>query len=173
MPDGGSFPSAAGAEPGARSISGSTAQPAQQGAPISELFNVFGAPIAVLGGVFSGGLPLGGPVTQVFRGGSAPQPPTLFASTLTSSGPIGVLLVGTQGAPIGVAVIGGGALPIGLPPEAAVVVQAIQPRTAEVGAAPAAPGVVVPPIVTFGPAAAARAVPAIGAAFGFSSGTAT
>lgn len=173
MPDGDSFPSAVSAEPGARAISGTVTQPVQQGAPISPIFNIFGAPIAVLGGVFSGGLPLGGPVAQVFRGGSAPQPPTLYYSTLTTSGPIGVLLLGAQGAPIGVQVIGGGALPIGLPPEAAVVVQSIQPRTAEVGAAPAAPGVVVPPIVTFGPAAAAVGVPAIGAAFGFSSGSAT
>lgn len=60
-------------------------------------FNISGAPIAILGGVFTNGLPLGGPVTQVFRSGG-PQPFTLFLSTLLSSGPIGPFLLGAAGA---------------------------------------------------------------------------
>ncbi len=130
--------------------------------PISPLFNIGGAPITVLGGVFSGGLPLGGPVTQIFRGGSAPMPPTLFVATITPAGPIGTFLLGSGGAPLGVATFGGGALPIGVSAPEARAVEAIQPRTALVGANPAIVGGVIPPAVSFGPARAAGAAPPIG-----------
>ncbi|HLO04234.1 MAG TPA: hypothetical protein VK191_14070 [Symbiobacteriaceae bacterium] len=59
-------------------------------------FNREGAPIAVLGGVFSNGLPLGGPFSQFFRS-TGPLPFTVFESTTTSSGPIGGFLVGSEG----------------------------------------------------------------------------
>lgn len=59
-------------------------------------FNIEGAPIAVLGGVFTNGLPLGGPFSQVFRS-TGPLPFTVFESTTTSSGPIGGFLVGSEG----------------------------------------------------------------------------
>ncbi|HYG60632.1 MAG TPA: hypothetical protein VD902_21370 [Symbiobacteriaceae bacterium] len=109
-------------------------------APISDIFNIHGAPLAVLGGVFSGGLPIGGPVTQIFRGGSAPLPNTLFISTITPSGPIGAFFIGTGGAPIGVDVFRGGGLPIGIPAPLEQRIEAIQPRTALVG----------PPALAFG-----------------------
>lgn len=96
-------------------------------------FNIGGAPIAILGGVFRGGLPLGGPVTQIFRGGSAPLPPTLFIATISPAGPIADFFIGTGGSPIGVATFGGGGLPIGPPQQVAVQVAQIEPRTAEVG----------------------------------------
>jgi hypothetical protein len=99
------------------------------GGPAS-IFNIGGAPIAVLGGVFSGGMPIGGPVPQIFRGGSAPQPPTLFLSGLSPSGPIGAFFLGSSGAPIGVATFGGGGLPIGAPPEVAQADAILQTRTA-------------------------------------------
>jgi hypothetical protein len=69
------------------------------GEPIGpgSLFNIHGAPIAVLGGVFGDGFPLGGPVSQVFRS-TGPVPFTLFASTLSSSGPIGDFQLGRGGA---------------------------------------------------------------------------
>jgi hypothetical protein len=69
-----------------------------EGQPVgpASLFNIGGAPIAILGGVFTNGLPLGGPVGQVFRS-SAPEPNTLFISTLTPSGPIGTFLIGSAG----------------------------------------------------------------------------
>lgn len=108
--------------------------------PISPIFNIGGAPIAVLGGVFSGGLPIGGPVTQIFRGGSAPEPPTLFIATITPSGPIGTFFIGSGGAPIGGDTFGGGGLPIGVPPELQAEIGEIEPRTALVGA----------PAITFG-----------------------
>jgi|GEM_PF-5192137 len=103
------------------------------------LFNIGGAPIAVLGGVFSGGLPIGGPVTQIFRGGSAPQPNTLFVSTVTPAGPIGQFLLGTSGAPIGVEAFGGGGLPIGAPPAVQREEEILQPRTALVAQLPEGP----------------------------------
>lgn len=143
-------------------ISGLTGIFLPLGQAISLTFNIGGAPIAVLGGVFSGGLPIGGPFTQVFRGGSAPTPPTLFITTLTSSGPIGAPFIGSSGAPIGVQTVGGGALPIGVPPGIAAELAAIQPRTALVGAAPAFPGIVTPPAVSFASVTAAGAAPAIG-----------
>jgi len=73
------------------------------------------APPPSLGGVFSGGLPLGGPVTQIVRGESAPTPSTLFVRTLSSSGPIGGLLIGLLGEPIGAETFGRGGLPIEAP----------------------------------------------------------
>lgn len=112
----------------------------------SSIFNVGGAPIAVLGGVFSGGLPIGGPVTQIFRGGSAPVPPTLFINTLTPSGPIGPPFIGSGGAPIGVDSIGGGGLPIGPSAEVAQAIAALQPPTASVAAPTFGP----PPSLVFG-----------------------
>lgn len=68
------------------------------GAPIGpdSTFNVFGAPIAILGGVFTNGLPLSGPFSQVFRS-TGPIPFTVFESTPTSSGPIGGFLIGAAG----------------------------------------------------------------------------
>lgn len=62
-------------------------------------FNIMGAPIAVLGGVFTNGLPLSGPFSQVFRS-TGPLPFTLFESTTESSGPIGGFLIGSQGGPL-------------------------------------------------------------------------
>lgn len=62
-------------------------------------FNIMGAPIAVLGGVFTNGLPLGGPFSQVFRS-TGPLPFTVFESTTESSGPIGGFLLGSEGAAI-------------------------------------------------------------------------
>ncbi len=103
--------------------------------PISPLFNIGGAPIAVLGGVFSDGLPIAGPVTQIFRGGSAPEPPTLFLATISPSGPIGDFFIGSGGSPIGTETFGGGALPIGAPAALRVAVAQIQPREALVGPA--------------------------------------
>jgi hypothetical protein len=95
-------------------------------------FNIMGAPIAILGGVFSDGLPLGGPVGQIFRG-VGPVPNTLFINTLSPAGPIGMFFIGLQGAPIGVATFGGGGLAI-QPPQAAIpVIEAIQPEAALVG----------------------------------------
>jgi hypothetical protein len=91
-PEGFGLPGASIEEPGAY----------QGGSPVggpASLFNIGGAPIALLGGVFSGGLPLGGPVTQAFRSGG-PVPPTLFAITLESSGPIGAFFIGQSGDPI-------------------------------------------------------------------------
>lgn len=91
-PQGFGLPGASIEEPGAY----------QGGSPVGgpgSLFNIGGAPIALLGGVFSGGLPLGGPVTQAFRSGG-PVPPTLFAITLESSGPIGAFFIGQGGEPI-------------------------------------------------------------------------
>lgn len=79
----------------------------------ASIFNIGGAPIAVLGGVFSGGLPLGGPFSQTFRGGSAPVPPTLFISALKSSGPIGDFVVGSGGSPVGREIFGRGSEAIG------------------------------------------------------------
>lgn len=72
------------------------------GGPIGpgSLFNIMGAPIAVLGGVFSAGYPLGGPVSQVFRG-SAIVPFTIFESTLSSAGPIGDFQIGRGGEDLG------------------------------------------------------------------------
>ncbi|MGE5674848.1 MAG: hypothetical protein ACM3XM_13410 [Mycobacterium leprae] len=107
------------------------------GVPIggpSSIFNIGGAPIAILGGVFSGGLPLGGPVTQVFRGGSGPQPNTLFINTITPGGPIAAFFIGSGGAPIGVGTFGGGGLPISAAEAIAVVAANIQSRTASVSA---------------------------------------
>ncbi|MFZ5824579.1 MAG: hypothetical protein ACOY94_09650 [Bacillota bacterium] len=109
------------------------------GGPAS-IFNIGGAPIAILGGVFRGGLPLGGPVAQIFRGGSAPMPPTLFIATISPSGPIGAFFIGSSGAPIGVETFGGGALPISPPEPVAVRIEAIAPRTA----------LVTPPAIVFG-----------------------
>ena len=87
------------------------------GSPVggpSSIFNIAGAPISVLGGVFGDGLPIGGPVTQIFRSG-APVPNTLYIITLTSGGPIGLFFLPAGGVPIGFpglpATIG---LPIGL-----------------------------------------------------------
>lgn len=108
---------------------------ASAGAPVggpSSIFNIGGAPIAILGGVFSGGLPLGGPVTQIFRGGSGPQPNTLFLSTITPGGPIGNFLIGLSGAPIGVNTFSGGGLAIGPPQFVSEVVASIGSRTAGV-----------------------------------------
>lgn len=130
------------------------------GGPAS-IFNIGGAPITVLAGVFSGGLPLGGPVTQIFRGGSGPEPPTLFAQTLTPSGPIGGFFIGSGGAPIGAETFGGGALPIGLPAPVAQEAAAIQPRTALVGANPVIG--TPPPALVFGSSQAQGPVPPIGA----------
>lgn len=121
------------------------------GGPAS-IFNIGGAPIAILGGVFGNGLPIGGPVTQIFRGGSAPQPNTLFLATISPSGPIGNFLIGLSGAPIGVDTFGGGGLPIGPPAEVARAVDAIQSRTAAVTAV----------AVAFGGASIGRPVPPIG-----------
>lgn len=88
----------------------------QGGAPVggpSSLFNIGGAPISILGGVFGGGLPIGGPVTQIFRSG-APEPNTLFISTLQPSGPIGTFLLGGGGSPVGG--VGQGGIPFGIGP---------------------------------------------------------
>lgn len=84
------------------------------GQPIgpASIFNIMGAPIAVLGGVFEAGFPIGGPVAQIFRGGSAPVTPELFLATLSPSGPIGAFFIGSEGAPIGEETFGGGAQPI-------------------------------------------------------------
>ncbi|HLN61016.1 MAG TPA: hypothetical protein VK464_05635, partial [Symbiobacteriaceae bacterium] len=92
-----------------------------------------GAPIAVLGGVFSGGLPIGGPVTQIFRG-SGPQPNTLFLATISPSGPIAAFFIGSQGSPIGVDTFGGGGLPIGPTQFVTAEIEAIGSRTAGVTA---------------------------------------
>lgn len=80
------------------------------GGPAS-IFNIGGAPIAVLGGVFGNGLPIGGPVTQVFRTG-APIPNTLFIVTLGPGGPIGNFFIGSGGTAIGE--VGAAGAPIGL-----------------------------------------------------------
>lgn len=79
------------------------------GGPAS-IFNIGGAPIAILGGVFTDGLPIGGPVGQIFRS-TGPVPNTLFISTLESSGPIGVFLLGGGGVPLGA--VGELGIPIG------------------------------------------------------------
>lgn len=129
--------------------------PVPEGRAISPLFNIGGAPIAILGGVFSDGLPIGGPVTQIFRGGSAPTPPTLFVSTLTPSGPIGAFLLGASGAPIGVETLGGGGLPVGVPPEVGEEESILQPRTILVGAGTSTAGLATPPVLVFGEARAA------------------
>lgn len=62
-------------------------------------FNIAGAPIAPLGGVFSDGLPLSGPFSQVFRS-TGPIPFTVFESTTASSGPIGPFIIGSVGSEI-------------------------------------------------------------------------
>lgn len=118
------------------------------GAPLSPVLSVNGVPIAMLGGVFGGGLPVGGPVTELFRGGAGPVTPGLFASTITPSGPIEAFLLGAGGAPIGVGTFQGGGLPIGAPPPVQLVEAQLQPRTAQVGATL---GPVPPPAVSFGP----------------------
>lgn len=123
------------------------------GGPMSRFFGA-GAPIAILGGVFSAGLPLAGPVTQVFRGGSAPMPNTLFIATLSPSGPIAAFLVGGGGSPIGVPTFGGGGLPIAAAQAIAPAVAAVQPRTALVG----------PPAVAFGGGEAVGPAPPVGGA---------
>ncbi|HEY3364906.1 MAG TPA: hypothetical protein VGK74_07645 [Symbiobacteriaceae bacterium] len=108
---------------------------AATGTPVggaASTFNIGGAPIAILGGVLSGGLPLGGPVTQVFRGGSAPMPPTLPLATLTAAGPIGSFLLGASGGPIGVEVFAGGGLPIGPAPQVEEAIVSLGARTAAV-----------------------------------------
>ncbi|HYF91785.1 MAG TPA: hypothetical protein VD969_06035 [Symbiobacteriaceae bacterium] len=64
------------------------------------IFNIAGAPIAILGGVFGNGLPIGGPISQIFRSG-APLPNTLYIAELESSGPIGAIFLPTGGGPIG------------------------------------------------------------------------
>lgn len=70
-----------------------------------------GAALSPLGGVFTGGYPLGGPLSETFRGGGGPLPPTLFISTVSPAGPIGGFFVGTGGVPIGVGVAtAGGAI---------------------------------------------------------------
>lgn len=94
-------------------------------------FNIGGAPIALLGGVFGDGLPIGGPVGQIFRG-TAPLPNTLFVSTVSPGGPIGLFLLGISGAPIGVPTFGGGGLAIQPPPEVAREIAEIGPLTAAV-----------------------------------------
>lgn len=71
-----------------------------------------GLPIESLSGVFSNGLPIGGPVSQIFRGGG-PEPNVLFFQTLSSAGPIGAFLIGSAGGPIGEDIFGRGGLPIG------------------------------------------------------------
>lgn len=121
------------------------------GGPAS-IFNIGGAPIAVLGGVFSAGLPIGGPVTQIFRGGSGPQPNTLFINTITPGGPIASFFIGSGGSPIGVDVFQGGGLPIGPSEIVVVAVQALQARTALFASAAEA----------FGGGEAAGPVPPIG-----------
>ncbi len=98
------------------------------------LFRGAGAPIALLGLVWSGGLPLSGPVAQIYRAGGAPVFPTTPAATLTPSGPIGAFFLGTTGAPIGVPVFRGGGLPIGPGPAVARAIAAEQFRTAYVTA---------------------------------------
>jgi hypothetical protein len=118
----------------APTISAPTAAIVSFGASISPLFNIEGAPIAIFGGVFSGGLPIGGPVTQIFRGGSAPVSNTLFINTLSPAGPIQQFFIGSGGAPIGIDTFGGGALPIGPAEEIALAIQSIGPRTALVWA---------------------------------------
>jgi hypothetical protein len=118
----------------APTISGATTSFFPAGAPVGGLestFNIGGAPIAILGGVFGDGLPLGGPVGQIFRG-TAPLPNTLFINTVSSSGPIGLFFLGTSGAPIGVATFGGGGLPIEPSPPFAREIAAIGPLTAGV-----------------------------------------
>lgn len=140
---GGAFISAPGVPPTPNPLEATSVQRLIS-TPISETFNIGGAPIAILGGVFSGGLPLAGPVTQIFRGGSAPMPPTLFIATVSPGGPIATFLIGSGGAPIGVDVFQGGALPIGEPPKLQQQVEQIQPRTALVG----------PPAVALGSASA-------------------
>ncbi len=124
--------------------------------PISPLFNIGGAPIAILGGVFSGGLPLAGPLTQIFRGGGGPLPPTLFIATISPSGPIGAFFIGTEGGPIGAETFGGGGLPIGAPAEAEQVEAILQPRTVLVGAGAPIIGPEVQPVLIFESARAAE-----------------
>jgi hypothetical protein len=82
------------------------------GGPAS-IFNIGGAPIAILGGVFGDGLPIGGPVSQVFRTG-APIPNTLFLATLESGGPIGAFFIGNGGAPIGEVGVDGAPIGVGV-----------------------------------------------------------
>jgi hypothetical protein len=94
---------------------------------LESLFNIGGAPIAVLGGLLSAGLPIGGPVAQIFVGGG-PMPNILFLSTVSPGGPIGQFEIGSGGAPIGVATLGGGGLPIGIPPGVAAEIGALQAR---------------------------------------------
>lgn len=103
------------------------------GLPIAGLESLFfpgGAPIALLGLVWSDSLPLSGAVPQVYRAGGAPYPPTLPIITLTPSGPIGGFFVGSSGAPVGVDIFGGGGLPIGPAPPIARFIAAEQARTA-------------------------------------------
>lgn len=83
------------------------------GAPIAPAFSMGGVPIGMLGGVFAGGFPLAGPVTELFRGGAGPIPPTLFASTLSPAGPIAAFLLGGGGVPIGFGLFPCGGSPIG------------------------------------------------------------
>jgi hypothetical protein len=162
-PIGGGGPTAApGAQrPAALAITAAGAAQIPVGTAISPFFNIGGAPIAILGGVFSGGLPIGGPVTQIFRG-VGPLPNTLFIATISPGGPIGSFLIGSQGGPIGVDVFGGGGLPIELGPAAAITVESIQPRTAEVATSLASIGGPVLPALAFGGAAAAGPATPIG-----------
>jgi hypothetical protein len=128
--------------PPAPTISGAAATFLPAGAPVGGLestFNIGGAPIAILGGVFGDGLPLGGPVGQIFRG-TAPLPNTLFLDTITPGGPIGLFFIGTSGAPIGVPTFGGGGLPIEPSPPFAREIAAIGPLTAGVVGPPAPTG---------------------------------
>lgn len=149
--------------PGGLPAAGSLEQqaiPVPQGMPVggaASTFNIGGAPIAILGGVFSGGMPIGGPVTQIFRGGSAPIPPTLFVATITDSGPIANFLLGTSGAPIGVEAFGGGGLPIAPTQAIVTAIQQLEPRTAAVTAIAVAFG---------GGTAASPAGPIDGSGFG-------
>jgi len=129
--------------------------------PISPTFNIGGAPIALLGGVFSEGLPIAGPVTQLFRGGGGAQPNTLFIATISPSGPIGTFLIGGGGGPIGTASFGRGGLPIGATPAVEREVEILGPRTALVGATLVG-GAPSPPAVFFGTARAGGSSPPIG-----------
>lgn len=109
------------------------------GMPIAPttLVSVGGTPVAVLGGVFSGGFPLGGPVTQTFRGGGGPQPPTLFAATLTPAGPIGEFFIGGGGVPLVVPVGGPFIGPIGAVPPPISTIGGFGPAMGIGGAPPA------------------------------------
>jgi hypothetical protein len=65
------------------------------GGPAST-FNIGGAPIAVLGGVFSAGLPIGSIIATINRS-TLVAPNTVFFSSLTPGGPIGELFLGASG----------------------------------------------------------------------------